>query len=68
MELSQSKTEQRDYLKNVELARVLDKRAKRKGVDVGLQRPAADDVQPEKKRKIREPVGGELDDVLSRIF
>ncbi|KAJ7666550.1 hypothetical protein B0H17DRAFT_1089651 [Mycena rosella] len=30
VELSQSRTEQRDYLKNVELARVLDKRAERK--------------------------------------
>jgi ESF2/ABP1 family protein len=30
VELAQSKSEQRDYLKNVELARVLDKRAKRK--------------------------------------
>lgn len=30
VELSQSKKEQREYLKNVELARVLDKRAERK--------------------------------------
>lgn len=30
IELSQSRTEQHDYLKNVELARVLDKRAERK--------------------------------------
>ncbi|KAF8709348.1 hypothetical protein RHS03_02885, partial [Rhizoctonia solani] len=30
VELSQSKTEQRDYLRNVELARVLEKRAQRK--------------------------------------
>ncbi len=30
VEFSQSRKEQRDYLKNVELARVLDKRAKRK--------------------------------------
>lgn len=30
VELSQSRTEQKDYLKNVELARVLDKRATRK--------------------------------------
>lgn len=29
-ELSQSRTEQNEYLKNVELARVLDKRAERK--------------------------------------
>ncbi|KAF7982365.1 hypothetical protein HWV62_29104 [Athelia sp. TMB] len=31
VELSQSRSEQRDYLKNVELARVLDKRRKQKG-------------------------------------
>ena len=30
VELSQSRREQREYLKNVELARVLDKRAERK--------------------------------------
>ncbi len=30
VELSQSRKEQRDYLKNVELARVLDKRVERK--------------------------------------
>lgn len=30
MELSQSKREQQEYLRNVELARVLDKRAERK--------------------------------------
>jgi ribose 1,5-bisphosphokinase PhnN len=31
VELTQSRAEQKEYLKNVELARVLDKRAKRKG-------------------------------------
>jgi ESF2/ABP1 family protein len=30
VELSQSRTEQKDYLKNVELARILEKRAERK--------------------------------------
>jgi ESF2/ABP1 family protein len=30
VELAQSRSEQRDYLKNVELARVLDKRVERK--------------------------------------
>jgi len=68
--LSQSKKEQRDYLKNVELARVLDKRAQRKGD--AKKRPATDEVkvEPDKKRKATERTEDckELDDVLSRIF
>jgi ESF2/ABP1 family protein len=43
VELTQSRAEQKEYLKNVELARVLDKRAKRKGKesyeDVEERRP-----------------------------
>ena len=49
VELSQSKREQQEYLKNVELARVLDKRAERKrkaGEDVPAPPP-----QPEKKQR-----------------
>ncbi|KAI1789039.1 hypothetical protein LXA43DRAFT_1023028 [Ganoderma leucocontextum] len=42
VELSQSRKEQKDYLKNVELARVLDKRAKRKVA-------TKDDDNPEKE-------------------
>ncbi|THH33571.1 hypothetical protein EUX98_g513 [Antrodiella citrinella] len=51
VELSQSKREQQDYLKNVELARVLDKRAERKckaGEDQS-EEPVA--VPSSKKRK-----------------
>ena len=39
VELSQSKREQQEYLKNVELARVLDKRAEKK-------RKAGEDIPP----------------------
>jgi len=76
VELSQSKSEQQDYLKNVELARVLDKRRKQKG---GLpeqpkrerKRPTeeADDVR--RKKRVRTDSSGDkgqLDSVLSSIF
>ncbi|KAI0069109.1 hypothetical protein BV25DRAFT_1866951 [Artomyces pyxidatus] len=82
VELSQSKAEQHEYLKNVELARVLDKRAERKrqaGKDDKL--PEVKKRQPEgeagerarsKRRKQDRPVatGGDdnLDNVLSSIF
>ncbi|KZP21749.1 hypothetical protein FIBSPDRAFT_910691 [Athelia psychrophila] len=74
VELSQSKAEQRDYLKNVELARVLDKRRKQKG---DLPEPpkreqkrhaeGADDTTRKKARK-EEGNGGQLDSVLSSVF
>jgi len=84
LELSQSKTEQREYLKNVELARVLDKRAERKRVAgkemVFKPRPDArekhdagegtTDSQPRKRRKRddADQQGKQLDSVLSSIF
>lgn len=49
VELSQSKTEQHEYLKNVELARVLDKRAQRKKPTTD---PDREDIG-EKKRKLK---------------
>ena len=56
VELSQSKKEQQEYLKNVELARVLDKRAERK-------RKAGQDVptftETSKKQKQEAESGGE---------
>ncbi|KAA1466057.1 hypothetical protein DENSPDRAFT_830802 [Dentipellis sp. KUC8613] len=55
VELSQSKSEQRDYLKNVELARVLDKRAERKrqaGKEPNLPKP-----MPERKRPAPDEQG-----------
>lgn len=54
VEISQSRSEQQEYLKNVELARVLDKRAERKrqaGKDPVLKRPES------KKRSAEEDVG-----------
>ncbi|RDX53608.1 hypothetical protein OH76DRAFT_1342195 [Lentinus brumalis] len=58
VELSQSRKEQRDYLKNVELARVLGKRAerKRKNVGDGEAQDANDTVQrPQKvQRKVED--------------
>ncbi|KAL0565583.1 RNA-binding ATPase activator esf2 [Marasmius crinis-equi] len=77
VELSQSKAEQRDYLKNVELARVLDKRAEKKrekGEEMVLK------PQPERKKRPAEDEGGskkrpraennekQLETVLSSIF
>lgn len=76
MELSQSRAEQQDYLKNVELARVLDKRAvkkREKGEEVELRndrshrkRPIEKSSEPPKK-KVKTDDGG-LDRVLTSIF
>lgn len=76
VELSQSRTEQRDYLKNVELARVLDKRAQRKkekGEEMVLKpisrptkRPFEDNGGEKRKRPRSDPDG--LDTVLNSIF
>ncbi|TFK74357.1 hypothetical protein BDN72DRAFT_759889 [Pluteus cervinus] len=70
-ELSQSRAEQHEYLHNVELARVLDKRAKRKQAagdgDEGMKQKAmgkrdqdnADRPKPTKKRKTKASTEGE---------
>ncbi|KAK1235140.1 RNA-binding ATPase activator esf2 [Marasmius sp. AFHP31] len=77
VELSQSKTEQRDYLRNVELARVLDKRTekkKEKGEEMVLQplpeqkKRRADDDGASKKRLRTENSEKQLETVLSSIF
>ncbi|EGO27188.1 hypothetical protein SERLADRAFT_460142 [Serpula lacrymans var. lacrymans S7.9] len=82
VELSQSKTEQRDYLKNVELARVLEKRASRrkeKGEDAAeapkneSKRRFEETTEHEVRKKMRKERpevgdGGQLDNVLSSIF
>jgi ESF2/ABP1 family protein len=75
VELSQSKKEQRDYLQNVELARVLEKRAERKKGTRDIEtsppqeaskRPADAPERPSKKRKTED---GELNSsLLSNIF
>lgn len=84
VELSQSKNEQQQYLKNVELARVLDKRAakkKEKGEEFEL-RPnnqsnkkrsleSADDEQRKRSRRdVESKKAAEvpLDSVLKSIF
>ena len=81
VELSQSKREQQEYMKNVELAHVLEKRAERKrkaGQDDPV--PAASPKKhrldgPPKEKKVKGPsnssAGGEdkaLSSVLSSIF
>ncbi|KAG9087856.1 RNA-binding ATPase activator esf2 [Ceratobasidium sp. 392] len=82
VELSQSRAEQRDYLRNVELARVLDKRAKRKqGAEaderVAIQPKQTADSAAHKSKKPRKqditPVSNPestrtLNSVLSSIF
>ncbi|KAG9219041.1 hypothetical protein CCMSSC00406_0001451 [Pleurotus cornucopiae] len=84
VELQQSKTEQREYLKNVELARVLDKRAekkKEKGEEFVLkpntrirERKEGDDGAPPRKRNKPTTSSStadsskELGSVLNSIF
>lgn len=78
VELSQSKTEQQEYLKNVELARVLDKRAAKKkenGEEFEFKpnpqpKKRAHDGEndaPRKKKKDGKDVVS-LDSVLTNIF
>ena len=78
-ELSQSRKEQREYLKNVELARVLEKRKAEK-LAQGKEPPqlkrrqndAPPEDRPEKKRKSKPKAGegdtAQLSSVLSSIF
>lgn len=58
-ELSQSRKEQREYLKNVELARVLDKRAgrKRKAADGGEEAQAGTSTE-RRPQKVSKQDGG----------
>ena len=67
MELSQSKLEQREYLKNVELARVLEKRVEKKrarGEDMVLKARK----QGDSPRKRIKPEEQQLDTVLQNVF
>jgi ESF2/ABP1 family protein len=72
VELAQSKSEQREYLRNVELKRILDKRnEKRKERGQGpieLDRPA--DNEGRKRPKIADNTAepGELEGVLGSVF
>lgn len=75
VELAQSRSEQREYLRNVELARVLDKRnekRKEKGQGpVELKRPGDNEGRIQMKRQkivdnTAEPAG--MESVLGSIF
>ncbi|KAG8963968.1 RNA-binding ATPase activator esf2 [Tulasnella sp. 419] len=82
LELSQSKHEQKQYLKQVELARVLDKRAKKKEADGSSgpnqstgEEPITSDKTKKKPKKIKIPKtvdfdckNEELESVLSSVF
>ncbi len=83
VELSQSRREQQEYLKNVELARVLDKRAERKRKNrqegeteersVPVVERTVGRVQLKKKRRKEDSQPdhsdtAQLENVLSRIF
>ncbi|EIW82451.1 hypothetical protein CONPUDRAFT_53712 [Coniophora puteana RWD-64-598 SS2] len=79
VELAQSKAEQSDYLKNVELARVLDKRAERRrqAGKEPVERPrpetkrlpVEDGERPVKKRqRVEHSDGKDLDQVLGSVF
>jgi len=75
LELSQSRSEQREYLKNVELARVLDKREERrqaagkefKRKDVN-KRPASESGSRKSELKRPRTSTGTLESVLGSIF
>jgi len=78
-ELSQSRKEQRDYLKNVELARVLEKRTEKKLAE-GKEPPqlkrrqndASSEGRPKKSRNSKEKAekgdSAQLSSVLDSIF
>ncbi|KAK0498335.1 hypothetical protein EDD18DRAFT_1157275 [Armillaria luteobubalina] len=76
VELSQSRAEQQDYLKNVELARVLNKRAEKKrekGEELQLKerprkRAAENSTEQRKKARVGEEKSDEMNKVLGSIF
>jgi ESF2/ABP1 family protein len=76
VELSQSRSEQQEYLKNVELARVLDKRAEKKRERGEEFQPKPLKERPKKRiiegessaRKKSKLSDGKLDTLLGNIF
>ncbi|KAJ4470065.1 hypothetical protein C8R41DRAFT_777633 [Lentinula lateritia] len=76
VELSQSRSEQRDYMRNVELARVLEKRSQRKkeqGEEMVLKplsrtNKRSSEVEGDVARKRRRDNDDGLDTVLGSIF
>ncbi|KAF7301246.1 Pre-rRNA-processing protein ESF2 [Mycena indigotica] len=77
VELSQSRSEQREYMHNVELARVLEKRAEKKRekgevMELKEQRPkrkrGGDEDNPSRKKRSAIEDEAQLSSVLSSIF
>lgn len=72
VELSQSKAEQQEYLKNVELARVLDKRVakkREKGEEFELKtRKRPNDVEEDGRTKKKKKANQDVSDILSSVF
>ncbi|KAJ3713839.1 hypothetical protein C8R42DRAFT_698821 [Lentinula raphanica] len=78
VELSQSRSEQREYLRNVELARVLEKRSQRKkekGEEMVLKphtrpgkRPSESEGDSERKRRRNDYEDSGLGTILGSIF
>ena len=80
VELTQSRSEQNEYLKNVELARVLEKRAERKrekgeefvfnpiNTERARKRPTPAAEGGDESRKKKKDVDGQMETVLTSIF
>lgn len=72
VELAQSKSEQREYLRNVGLARILDKRNERRKErgqgPVELKRPSDSEGRTQTKRPRTVDTAGGLERVLGSIF
>ena len=74
VELSQYRKEQQEYLKNVELARVLDKRAEKKRLKgeepLGAKRKATETAEESKQKKRARSSDREqqLNTVLTSVF
>ncbi len=76
VELSQSRAEQREYLRNVELAAVLDKRAEKKRengeafnlrqINFKSKKRSADSQEAQKQKKPR--MNDQMDQVLGNVF
>lgn len=69
VELSQSKAEQQEYLKNVELARVLDKRVakkREKGEEFELKTRKRPNVEDDGRMKKKANL--DVSDILGSVF
>jgi ESF2/ABP1 family protein len=69
LELSQSRAEQREYLKNVELARVLDKREERsQAAGKEFKRKELNNKRAGSDERVKRQRTERLEDVLSSVF